>query len=80
MEGDREIWSKAFTMGVLEIAQIQKRDFAFIAYDSRAEDPIIIKKGEISPDKVITICEEFLDGGGPKSLCRHKIPRTAEMC
>ncbi len=63
MEGDREMWSKAFTMGVLEIAQIQKRDFAFIAYDSRANDPIIIKKGEISPDKVITICEEFLDGG-----------------
>ena len=63
MDGDRETWSKAFTMGVLEIAQIQKRDFAFIAYDSRANDPIIIKKGEISPDKVITICEEFLDGG-----------------
>lgn len=80
MDGDRETWSKAFTMGVLEIAQIQKRDFAFIAYDSRANDPIIIKKGEVSPDKVITICEEFLDGGGPKRLCRHKIPRTAEMC
>lgn len=63
MDGDRETWSKAFTMGVLEVAQLQKRDFAFIAYDSRANDPIIIKKGEVSPDKVITICEEFLDGG-----------------
>ena len=63
MDGDRETWSKAFTMGVLEIAQIQKRDFAFIAYDSRANDPIIIEKGEVSPNKVITICEEFLDGG-----------------
>lgn len=80
MNGDRETWSKAFTMGVLEIAQIQKRDFAFIAYDSDADDPIILKKGEVSPNKVITICEEFLDGGGPKCLCRHKIPRTAEMC
>ena len=63
MEGNRETWSKAFTMGVLEIAQIQKRDFAFIAYDSHANDPIVINKGEISPNKVITICEEFLDGG-----------------
>ena len=80
MCGDRETWSKAFTMGVLEIAQIQKRDFAFIAYDNHANKPIVIKKGEVSPNKVITICEEFLDGGGPKSLCRHKIPRTAEMC
>lgn len=80
MDGDRETWSKAFTMGVLEIAQIQKRDFAFIAYDSHANDPIILKKGEVSPNKVITICEEFLDGGRPKCLCHHKIPRTAEMC
>lgn len=63
MDGDRETWSKAFTMGVLEIAQIQKRDFAFIAYDSSANEPIVIKKGEVSPEKVITICEEFLDGG-----------------
>lgn len=63
MDGDRETWSKAFTMGVLEIAQMQKRDFAFIAYDSQANDPIILKKGEVSPNKVITICEEFLDGG-----------------
>lgn len=63
MDGDRETWSKAFTMGVLEIAQIQKRDFAFIAYDSYANEPIVIKKGEVSPEKVITICEEFLDGG-----------------
>ena len=63
MDGDRETWSKAFTMGVLEIAQIQKRDFVFIAYDSHANEPIVIKKGEVSPEKVITICEEFLDGG-----------------
>ena len=63
MDGDGEIWSKAFTMGVIEIAQIQRRDFAFIAYASNANDPIVIKKGEISPEKVITICEEFIDGG-----------------
>lgn len=63
MDGDSETWSKAFTMGVLEIAQMQKRDFAFIAYASNANDPIVIKKGEVSPDKVITICEEFIDGG-----------------
>lgn len=63
MDGDRETWSKAFTMGVLEIAQMQKRDFAFIAYDRQANEPIVIKKGEVSPNKVITICEEFLDGG-----------------
>lgn len=80
MCGNEETWSKAFTMGVLEVAQMQRRDFAFIAYANSANDPIVIKKGEVSPEKVITICEEFIDGGGPKSLCRHKIPRTAGMC
>jgi len=63
MEGDREMWSKAFTMGVLEIAQMQKRDFACIIYDSTADDPIIVKKDEVAPNKVITICETFKDGG-----------------
>lgn len=63
MQGDEEIWSKAFTMGVLEIAQMQKRDFACIIYDDYADDPIIVKKDEVSPNKVITICETFKNGG-----------------
>lgn len=63
MSGDREMWSKAFTMGVLEIAQIQKRDFACILYSDTANDPIILKKDEVSPNKVIEICETFDSGG-----------------
>lgn len=63
MSGDREVWSKALTVGVLEIAQMQKRDFACILYSGRADEPIIIKKDEISPEKIIN-CAEIFHGGG----------------
>ena len=63
MNGDEEMWSKAMAMGVLEVAQMQKRDYGCILYSSYADDPIIINKDEISPEKVITICESF-EGGG----------------
>ena len=63
MSGDREIWSKALTVGVLEVAQMQKRDFACIIYSSYADDPIVIKKNEISPQKIIECAEKFHSGG-----------------
>ena len=80
MQGDEEIWSKALTVGILEVAQMQKRDFACIIYSSHADKPIVIKKDEIAPQKIIDCAERFHNGGGPKSLCRHKIPRTAGTC
>lgn len=63
MQGDQEIWSKAVTIGVLEIAQLQKRDFACIIYSSNADKPIIIRKDEVSPDKIIKCAETFHNGG-----------------
>lgn len=63
MSGTRECWSKALAISVLEIAQMQKRDFACILYSSYASKPIVINKNEISPDKIIKVAEDF-DGGG----------------
>lgn len=63
MEGDEEIWSKALSVGLLEVAQMQKRDFACIIYSSHADDPIVIRKDEISPQKVIDVAERFHNGG-----------------
>lgn len=68
MGDTEEMWSKAFTMGVLEIAQLQKRDFACIIYSDVADDPIIIKKDEVAPSKVITTCETY-HGGGRMKIC-----------
>ena len=80
MEGDEEVWSKALTVGILEVAQMQKRDFACIIYSNHADNPIVIKKDEIAPQQIISSAENFHNGGGPESLCRHKIPRTAGTC
>lgn len=63
MQGDQEIWSKALTVGVLEVAQMQKRDFACIIYSGHADDPIVIRKDEISPQKIIDCAERFHSGG-----------------
>jgi uncharacterized protein with von Willebrand factor type A (vWA) domain len=63
MNGSEELWSKALAIGVLEIAQMQKRDYACIIYDSVADNPIVISKNEISPEKIISIAETFKGGG-----------------
>lgn len=63
MSGDEEIWSKALTVGILEVAQMQKRDFACIIYSSHADDPIVIRKDEIAPQKIIDCAERFHNGG-----------------
>lgn len=63
MEGDEEIWSKALSIGILEVAQMQKRDFACIIYSSHADDPIVIRKDEIAPQKIISCAENFHNGG-----------------
>ena len=63
MRGDEETWSKALTVGVLEIAQMQKRDFACILYSDHADKPIIIRKDEVAPNKIIDCAEKFHGGG-----------------
>ena len=63
MNGSREVWSKAVALSMLEIAHSQKRDFAAIMFSSRADDPIVISKNEINPNKIIAIGEEFSNGG-----------------
>lgn len=63
MQGDKETWAKALAVGILEIAQNQKREFACIPYDSRVRKVIEIKKDEINPQKILEIAEEKASGG-----------------
>jgi len=65
MKGEREIWSKATMLGLLTIAQKQKRSFAVIQFGSRDE----LKKWSFPKDKPPTFEElvkilEFFFGGG----------------
>lgn len=63
MGTSEEMWSKALTVGILEVAQMQKRDFACIIYSGRADDPIVIGKDEIAPKKIIECAERYHGGG-----------------
>jgi uncharacterized protein with von Willebrand factor type A (vWA) domain len=63
MQGDKDMWAKALAVGILEVAQMQKREFACIPYDSRCRKTTIIHKDEISPEKIIGIAEERASGG-----------------
>ena len=63
MGGDNEIWLKAVVMTFLEIAQIQKRDFAYIPFDSSVGNAKIFVKGQFDPLQAIAIAEEFRGGG-----------------
>ena len=56
-------WAKALSVGILEIAQRQKREFACIAYDTNITDLITIHKDEIVPEKILQVAE-IQDGGG----------------
>jgi uncharacterized protein with von Willebrand factor type A (vWA) domain len=63
MSGEKDMWAKALAVGILEVAQLQKREFACIPYDSRVRKTVIIHKDEINPDKIIGIAEENANGG-----------------
>jgi uncharacterized protein with von Willebrand factor type A (vWA) domain len=63
MSGDREHWSKAVALALLEVANKQKRNFACIHYDSRIQHVWEIPHGELQPDAVFDIAEYFSGGG-----------------
>ena len=65
MNGNREMWSKAVAIAMLEIAHNQKRDFAGILFSNKVSfnSPIIIPKDSIEPNKVLELAESFSGGG-----------------
>ena len=63
MDETREKWSKAMAVALLEVAQTQKRNFACILFDTKIQGVYIIEKGEMDPNKVVDIAENFSGGG-----------------
>jgi len=63
MHGSNEIWLKAVILTFLEIAQLQKRDFAYIPFASNVGRIKVITKGQFDPLSAINIAEEFMNGG-----------------
>lgn len=63
MNGDRECWSKAVAVSLLEIANIQKRNFAAVFFNTEAYKTIEIDKGKATPQQILDIAETFTSGG-----------------
>jgi uncharacterized protein with von Willebrand factor type A (vWA) domain len=68
MAGDKEIWSKAVTLTLLEMARRQRRPFQSICFSSD-ESPLQIldmnpkERYEVEMDKVMDLAEYFPGGG-----------------
>jgi uncharacterized protein with von Willebrand factor type A (vWA) domain len=62
-DSSKEVWSKALTVGILEIAQLQKRDFICIKFNGYLGKTFEFKKGEFNTNKLLSMLEEFSGGG-----------------
>ena len=68
MAGEKEIWSKAVTLTLLEIARRQRRRFRSICFSAQ-ETPLQIldlntrERYEVEPEKVLDLAEYFPGGG-----------------
>jgi uncharacterized protein with von Willebrand factor type A (vWA) domain len=68
MAGDKEIWSKAVALTLLEIARRQRRLFRFICFSS-ADMPLFTldlnprERWEVQEDRALDVAEYFPGGG-----------------
>lgn len=63
MSGQREHWSKAVAIALLEIAGLQKRNFAVVFFDTRPYKIIEIEKGKATPQEILDVAETHTGGG-----------------
>ena len=68
MSGDKELWSKAVTLTLLELTRRQRRPFRSICFSSRDTalhvlDMTTRHGGDVEPDKLMDLAEHFPGGG-----------------
>src|SRR5947199_8614135 len=68
MEGEKEIWSKAVALTLLEIARRQRRLFRFICFASAATPLFTLdlnprERHEVQEDRALDVAEYFPGGG-----------------
>lgn len=68
MAGDKELWSKAVALTLLELTRRQRRPFRSICFSS-GETPLHVldlaarRGGDVEPDKLMDLAEHFPGGG-----------------
>ena len=60
---ERLILSSASFLFWKDTLDCPQRDFACIIYSNKADKPIIVKKDEVAPQKIIDVAERFHNGG-----------------
>jgi len=78
MSGDREVWSKAIALGLLEICVLQRRKFVGIHFGSSSEISIHqLDWDKYSLNDVLAFAEHFFGGGTdferPLDVCAHEV-------
>jgi uncharacterized protein with von Willebrand factor type A (vWA) domain len=63
MDGDREVYSKAFAVALLDIAQMQRRNYCYISFESCIVTTFVQEKGYLDPARIVEICQEGTRGG-----------------
>ena len=68
MAGDKELWSKAVTLTLLELTRRQRRPFRSICFSSRDTalhvlDMTTRRGADVEPDKLMDLAEHFPGGG-----------------
>lgn len=65
MKGERNIWSKALAMCLLNIARREKRDFAYIGWSGGAQCYVIEFKAKepLKADAIVEMASHFYGGG-----------------
>lgn len=68
MAGDKELWSKAVALTLLDLTRRQRRPFRSICFSSK-ETPLHVldlatrRGGDVEPDKLMDLAEHFPGGG-----------------
>ncbi|MBT9174134.1 MAG: Protein ViaA [Syntrophomonadaceae bacterium] len=64
--GEKEIWAKAVSLALAEVARFQKRNFAWIHFGAEYS-PLSVEQatgGKVTPELMFSIAETFLDASG----------------
>lgn len=64
MSGDKDTWAKAVTLGLLAIANKQKREFVVMQFSSECDLRVLrFEKGQATYNDTLDIAEHFFSGG-----------------
>jgi uncharacterized protein with von Willebrand factor type A (vWA) domain len=72
MDGQREVWSKACALAMMEVARIQKRGFAVVFFDTQVAAEFRFDPSKYEADELLKCLEFFSSGGTQIASALHR--------